>query len=726
MTPCTEPKGRVKTRLKWPKIKPAFPRAFHCLPGATVVFLIAFVLALQAPEQGCQAPPNLEQDLPLRQLPVKCIERYSEWREARSAGNGTNQVIRLGEITRDAFLRLGVLEGEPHGKTASFRVYVDNALIHQFTTGHRPRWAEYRIPLNASQGICRLVINSPRAVWIGPCEIIQGVQQVPNVLIYLIDALRQDHLHCYGYPRDTSPNMDAVAQEGIRFTNLMPQSSWTKPSVASLLTSTYPNIHGAQDNPDLLRKDLPALAAALQQHGYETQGLITNPNLLPLWGFGAGFTRYVNVEASDTKNLDDANVVDTAIASLDALQGRPWFMYVHAMGPHSPYTPPPEYAGKFHPAAYADFGAAAECQQTLDAYDAEIAYSDAQLARLLDALKQRHLYENTLLLIIADHGEEFWDHGGENHGRTLYQEMLKIPLLMKLPMGRHAGESREALVEMIDIAPTILDCLALPKEERFQGRSFKELLDTGACEPRMGYASLLGLSFSARAVRYQNYKYLRDLAGGWEAFFDLSADPKELHGLATPPPEGDLMRGMAARIAARGGAGLHILMTCGDDEHVVTGCVQGTTLGPFDLSYYEWKGEAHREGNDIHFSWKTKHERDRDFQRDVWHASMAEQDHALLRIAAEPDQEIQLRIEVDGQPIPPNIVHIGENRAHRPLDGTSMKLADLAANADACDPASLPREFALYVWYVADADAIAPEHLDPAMRDALKALGYLN
>ncbi len=691
----------------------------------STLFNALFLILLLA-GQGCQAPANLEQDIPLGQVPVKCIERYSEWREARSVGSEKNHVLRLGEITQDAFLRLGVLEGEPHGKTASFRVYVNNVRIHQFTTGHRPRWAEYRIPLKACKGICRLVISSPRAVWISSCEIIQGEQHAPNVLIYLIDAVRQDHLHCYGYPRDTSPNIDAVAQEGIRFTNLMPQSSWTKPSVASLLTSTYPAIHGAQDNPDLLRKDLPALAAVLQQHGYETQGLITNPNLLPLWGFGAGFTRYVNVDASDTKNLDDAKVVDTALASLETLQGRPWFMYVHAMGPHSPYAPPPEFAGKFRNAAYADLGAAAECQQTLDAYDAEIAYSDAQLARLINALKQRNLYENTLLLIIADHGEEFWDHGGVNHGRTLYQEMLTIPLIMKLPMGRHAGESRGALVEMIDIAPTILDCLALPKEERFQGRSFKELIDTGTCEPRMGYASLLGLSFSARAIRYQNYKYLRDLAGGWEAFFDLSADPKELHGMAAPPPEGDLMRGMAARIAARGGAGLHILMTCGDDEHRVDGTVQGTALGAFDLSYYEWKGEAHREGNGIRFSWKTKHERDHDFQRDFWHASMAEQDHALLRIAVDPDQEICLRVKVDGQPIPPGIVHAGENRAHRPLDGTPVKIADLAANADACDPASLPRKFALYVWYVADTDTITPGNLDPAMRDALKALGYLN
>lgn len=675
---------------------------------------------------GCEAPFDPAGEVEVGSLPLKRLERETEWREARRVEQGKHQTIRVGEVSSNAWLRLGVLDWGSHGKQSRIRVYVGNTLIRTVKTGQFDGWTEYRIALQGRHGICRLAINNPQTLWLSPCEIVQGEQEHPNVLIYLIDALRQDHVHCYGYERDTSPNLDALAREGLRFTQLTPQSSWTKPSVASLLTSTYPNVHGAQDRPDALHKDLPGLALALKRQGYETHGLITNPNILPLWGFGDGFTRYLDVESSDTRNMDDAKAVDAAIATIDNAQGRPWFLYVHAMGPHSPYTPPDEYKGRFCQAAYPDRGGLGEFRAAIDLYDGEIAYSDAQFGRLLNALKARGLYEDTLILVVSDHGEEFGEHGGTIHGKTLYEEVLKVPMILRLPGGRLKGECRHAVLEMVDIAPTILDCLGLPAEHRFQGQSFKDLIETGQSAPRMGYASLVNLSYSIRAVRSQGQKYIRDLSGGWESWFDLEADPGELHGLDIPPLGGEAMRQYSIYRAAKGGYGLHILMTCGEVDHEVSGMVTGASPGTFELSYYEWKGEAHREGDAIHFSWRTRHPSDQVFDRDTWHAELAEQDHAHLRIETGADQPVKIRVEVDGRPIPPEIVHAGTAGAPRALDGTPMPLMELVADTDAHDPAGLPREFALYIWYVADAGRVDPETLDPALRESLRALGYLN
>ncbi|HPO14545.1 MAG TPA: sulfatase [Candidatus Hydrogenedentes bacterium] len=676
--------------------------------------------------EGCQAPPDPTHEIAIEQLPVKRIERETEWRDACRVDAAKAQTIHLGEVTQNACLRLGVLDWGARDERSIIRVYLGNTCIRKFRTAQSMQWTDHRIPLEGRQGTCRLVITCPHTLWLSPCEIVQGKQERPNVLIFLIDALRQDHLHCYGYARETSPNLDVLAQEGILFAQLMPQSSWTKPSVGSLLTSTYPHVHGAQDRPDVLHKNLPDLALALQKHGYDTHGLITNPNVLPLWGFGDGFAQYVDVDSSDTANLDDAKVVDAAIATIDFAQGRPWFLYVHAMGPHAPYEPPEEFRRKFHQETYPDRAGPEHFREAIDLYDGEIAYSDTQFARVVNALKTRNLYDNTLIIVLSDHGEEFGEHGGNIHGRTLYEEVLRVPLIIRLPRGRLGGERRESLVEMVDIAPMILDILGLPPEDRFQGRSFKDLLETGLSAPRMGYASLVNLSYSIRAVRKEDQKYIRNLAGGWESWFDLIKDPGERYGLDTPPLGGEAMRNYSIHKAAQGGAGLHILMTCGEDGHQVTGTVTGISFGPFELSYYDWKGETHREGDAIHFSWRTKHPSDQVFDRDTWHTELAEQDHAHLRIEAGTNQNVQIRVDVDGRPISPDIVHVGAAGAHRALDGTPMPLMELLADTDAHDPAGLPREFAIYIWYVADAGQVNPETMDPALRESLKALGYLN
>ncbi len=687
---------------------------------------VAWVLTVVALCAGCGAPPlDFEAAVSPENLVHRRIERCSEWRDARRVDAGAGRAITLGPLPDRAIVRLGVLEGEAHGGRATIRVYAGQRMAARLRTGRAERWADYRIPLEGHLpgAICTLVFDSPQPVWIGPCEVIDAAAKPPpNVLIYLIDTLRRDHLHCYGYDRRTSPHLDALAQEGVLFTNLMPQSSWTKPSVASLFTSTYPNVHGAQDRPDVMREGLPDMAAAFARHGYETHGFITNPNILPLWGFGDGFFRYVDVESSDRVNADDAKVVDKAVAALDAAAGRPWFFYVHTMGPHEPYDPPG--GSPFMAPSYEEHGIFRERRKEIDLYDGEIRYSDEQFGRFVAALKAHNLYENTLIVVLSDHGEEFWEHGGESHGKTLYEEVLAVPLIIKLPGGAHAGTRREALVELLDIGPTLLDLLGLPREERFQGRSIRDIIETGADPRRTGYASLVNLAYSIRAARRGPMKYIRDLAGGWERWYDLESDPGERHPHKSPPPNGESLRTHTARVAMRGGAGLHLLMTCGDEARTVEGFLRGPALGDFELQYYDWKGEAWREGDALHFRLLTQHPTDRARERDFWHTELAEQDHARLRIDAPADARIEAHVLVDGAPISPEWLHLGADRDDIDL-AMPLQALDLVADSDSHDPAGLPRRFAVYLWYVADPDAIAPEELDPKMRDALEALGYL-
>ena len=671
---------------------------------------------------GCHALPDFEAAFSLDTITQRRIERYGEWRDCRQAPPGTPVIIHLGSANNTSVLRLGIIEGEPHGQTARIRVYAGDTLIHRFTTGRDPRWRDYRISLSRvdREVPCRLVIDSSQPVWLGPCELIQPDTGKPNILIFLIDALRLDRVGRSGSSKPTTPHIDRLAQDGVTFTQLMPQSSWTKPSIASLFTSTYPGFHAAQDRPDVLRPGLPSLARALAHRGYETQGFIPNANILPLWGFGHDFNRYADVDASDFDRCDDAKVVDRCIDAIRHAQGRPWFFYVHTMGPHEPYDPPDEYARRFPPALPGD-----EREEIKARYDGEIAYSDAQFGRLIAALHESDQYENTLIILLSDHGEEFWEHGGLGHGTTLYEEVLRVPLIQKWPAGRWAGEWREELVEMVDLAPTILDYLDLPPEEAFQGRSFLPLLKQKPWEESPGFATLVNLAESWRCAKTSKRKFLRDAARREKTWYDLKTDPAEQAPYTSTPEGWDDLAMHAATTAVRGAYGLHLLMTCGDEERVVEGVIRASDLGAHDLRYYPWKSEITRETSELSFHLWTHHPSDQAFERDVWHREVAEQDNAHLRVALDADSSFSIEILVDGETIDPEWISWGAPDVKAPDKWEQVNPLDGLADSDDFDPAGLPRRFALYLWYVPETDTLNLERIDPRLQKTLETLGYL-
>ncbi len=666
--------------------------------------------------------------------PRKQVALENEWRMGWRVPAQGAHVARL-EIAPAfrATLRLGVLPvGEATGPVQIpvllGKDFVGARAITSIAVEHASQWQDVRLDLGLSDSPRTLFVDFGKAtgMWVSHCEIAGEIPQPPNVLVVLVDTLRKDHLGAYGYPRDTSPHIDALAKDAIVFRDLVPHSSWTRPSVASLFTSVYPEVHGAQDRPDVIRDGLPTLAGAFSKAHYQTMGFVTNIHLLPLWGFDRGFSRYVDVDAANWREADDGKAVDRAIDALRDAAGRPWFMYLHLMGPHDPYTPPPPFDTKFAAeSGYIDPEPASR-QHDIDLYDGEIAYTDSHIGRLWQALHDSGQYDNTLIVLLSDHGEEFWEHGGQYHTRTLYEEMLGVPLIVKLPGNRRAGELRRSAVEMIDVAPTLLDLAGMAPEPGFHGVSFANIIEDPSAPGRTGYASLTYDALSLRSAKQSGQKYIRDVVAGTELWFDLAADPGEQTPLGADPPLAMALSRRVDAVAARGASGLHILITCGDGaDHTIEGTVSAPGLGVHEFRYYEWKSESRRDGDTVRFSMHTRDPRDVATHREEWHTKYAEQDNAHLVVPAPPDGPVSIRIEVDGMPLQSGIGTAGNIDSPSALDGTPLRPIDILASPNAFDPAALPRKFAVYVFYVAEPGSISLDDLDPDVVDAMEGLGYL-
>jgi len=677
---------------------------------------------------GCGGPKfEATLDIAPGELVAKRVERYSEWRDAQRIVPDVGRAVLLGTVQSGDLLRIGALEEE--GMRGRLHVFAGERRLDTIVLGESPRWRDYQHTFTSEQaalGPCRILYEGQSALWCGPLEIYRPNAMPPaNVLVILVDTLRLDHLSAYGYERQTSPNLDAFARDAVRFNHLTPSSSWTKPSVASLLTGTYPNTHGGQDRPDVLRDGLPSFARALKTSGRATHGFMTNINCLPLWGFGNDFDRYVDVDSKNwLVSSDDARVVDRAIATAAAYAGQPWFLYVHTMGPHDPYVPPGKYRTQFQREEYSTDPVQAENEREIDLYDGEIAYTDEQLGRLFAALKATGAYDKTLIVVLSDHGEEFREHGQTRHAKTLYEEMLRIPLLIKLPNSAHAGEVRDQLVEMVDVAPTVLDLLGIPPPHGFEGRSFRAVIEENAPGREQVYASLLDEAYSLRTAKTATQKYIRDLASQTELYFELDTDPREKAPLPDEPDWAALLKAHATKMGARNASGLHFLITCGPEPRTVEVEIEAENLGVPELRYYEWKGRVEQAGSTVRLEMRTHDAQDVGLQRTRWHGELAEQDNAHLVVPCPPDSALAIRIRVDGQPAAAGTVRGGADQSPLALDAPVAAMSLTAANDD-YDVSALPRAFGLYAWYVPTPDDIRPESLDAESTETLKALGYL-
>ena len=372
-------------------------------------------------------------------------------------------------------------------------------------------------------------------------------QNRPHVLIYLIDTLRADHLGSYGYPLETSPNLDAFARNAIRFTRSMAQSSWTRTSVASIFTGLHPRSHAVNGRTDTLSPNAVTLAGVLRATGYQTGGFITNGNVSENFGLHHGFDDYVYLRELRTAEIyvqSDA-LNERAFGWLEGRDAeRPFFLYLHSTDPHGPYTPRSPFRERFievqqfpELVALRTLPPAGLTAAEIPAVSAEITHNDHHFGQLMQWLRDHDLYDQTLIFIMSDHGEAFHEHGRWGHGTTLYQEQIAVPLIVKLPGQVGAGRTVDDLAQHVDIMPSILDLLGVPIPDVVQGRSLWPTVVSGRVDPNTTSTSYLKLDGrEMESLQTATHKLIRFPVEGQPLsrteLYDLAADPAELEDLS--------------------------------------------------------------------------------------------------------------------------------------------------------------------------------------------------
>jgi choline-sulfatase len=475
-----------------------------------------------------------------------------EWRAADAtlsiavdAEDGTDQVLRRGDdpaggsrsvsldLTRWArqLVRLR-LRPEPLGASIARDVTVERLMLYA--------------PAEAAP-------HAPRAASV----------ERPSVVVYLIDTLRADHLGCYGYDRPTSPRIDAFARSAIVFTDAVAQSSWTLPSTASVLTGLTPRRHGALGVATAIRPDVPTLAEQFRRAGYRTAAFVTNYLASTEFGLARGFDHF-RLYREEAERRPGVYLPSSALRRrvrrwlVKAAGQGPFFLYVHAADTHWPYLPAARHARPFRPAGMTDaderrvvdesrgyyFGNEHQGERPTsmppdrvallrDLYDGDVRAADEGFGAFLDDLDALGLAPHTVVVLTADHGEEFGEHEGLGHGQTLYREVLQVPLLVRLPGDARAGARVGRTVQHVDIAPTLLDLAGLLPPDGLEGSSL--LADAPEQRDAVSQLDYFGIAYDS--ITTSRWKAIRDLSGMVPgpapiAVYDRERDPGELRDVA--------------------------------------------------------------------------------------------------------------------------------------------------------------------------------------------------
>jgi arylsulfatase A-like enzyme len=424
-----------------------------------------------------------------------------------------------------------------------------------------------------------------RAVWGTPAITVPEDGKAPLAIVYLVDTLRADHTGPYGYARNTTPELDAFAKDAVVFDAAVAHASWTKPSVASILTSLLPGQHRAVQLRDPLESSHVLLSEMLHEKGVSTGAAIANSVIyLPESNFDRGFDFFAGLhgeEGRPSKLVDAALVVDTALRWLDARRGMPRFLYVHTMDPHVPYAPPPPFDRMFepfavpgHPAAdpRTDYKEPLDRERMIARYDGDVAYGDREFGRFVRELEARGLYDRALVVFLADHGEEFQDHGLWLHGRSLFDELIRIPLVVKFPKGEGAGRRIRHQVQGVDVLPTVLAAMGLPVPQApaIAGRALQETLAGGAPQ-RAAIAEISHRGIVAHGVRTEADKFIRRFSPEQDdLYFDLAKDPKEERNAIAEAPERVRRLRARAEEAMAPNPFRHALRVSGGEECLLT------------------------------------------------------------------------------------------------------------------------------------------------------------
>lgn len=352
----------------------------------------------------------------------------------------------------------------------------------------------------------------------------------PNIVLITLEATRADRMGFLGSRAGLTPNLDRLAREGIVFEHCYAQAPLSAPSHATILSGTYPQFHHVSAAGIPLGASLPYLPHLLKAQGYRTAAFVGSIALDPQSGFAPGFDRGLEAYAAGfrlpqpgesryhTVERRAEEVVARATLWLGRGQRTPFFLWVHLNDPHAPYEAPPPFAVRY----------------AASRYDGEVAYTDAAAAELLAVLRARRLYDDALIVVVADHGESLGAHGEDTHGVFLYDETLHVPLVLKLPKKQMAGRRVAGRVRLVDVAPTLLEAAGLPVPPAMQGQSLLRVARTSpnTDQPACAQSDSPRLDFGWSALEsWRAGKYLLVRAPTPE-LYDRSADPGATRNLA--------------------------------------------------------------------------------------------------------------------------------------------------------------------------------------------------
>ncbi|MFC2163112.1 sulfatase [Candidatus Altiarchaeota archaeon] len=367
------------------------------------------------------------------------------------------------------------------------------------------------------------------------CSVDPVREDAPNIIIIMIDTLRIDHLSCMGYERETSSNICSLGEDAVFFPNMISNAPTTKEAVASLFTSKYPSQHRVVRLNSYLSVEHMTLAELLKSAGYRTIGVNANFVVSKYFGFDQGFDVWADHHYMIASGLNE-------IVTRDLDGSEPFFMYIHYLDPHLPYAPPGEYYTHFNP-SYSGAVTGRESilkqhimerflnnpediQPLTDYYDNEIYYADVMVGQLIDGLKSRGLYDNSIIILLSDHGEHFGEQDRFYHGNGVYSSVIRVPLIIRDPVGPKNIEVSSA-VQTIDVMPTILGMIGYKCDHGFAGDDIFEIMDEEDRPIFSEHLSLMTEFNPARSLRLGNYLLIKDLPSGEYSLHDVNKDPLE-------------------------------------------------------------------------------------------------------------------------------------------------------------------------------------------------------
>lgn len=409
----------------------------------------------------------------------------------------------------------------------------------------------------------------------------------PNIVLIVVDALRADHLGCYGYARPTSPTIDSLAAGGVLFETAITQAPWTKASFSTFLTSLYTFQHGVVEWAGVMPESLVTLPEVMASQGYSTACVINMLGMGGRFGVLKGFE--ILSESGKSPRGAGAATAD-AIECLGNIE-EPFFMLLHYFDVHQPYGPPPGYVDLINVDTDLDpfknkglwyrgkdgLPPRKAIEKTMLLYDGCIRYVDDSLARLFDYLDERGMKDNTVLIITADHGEAFWEHGVDTHGSTVYDEVLKVPLIIAWPARYDGGGRVASQVRLIDLFPTVLEMTGADDGDA-QHREGVSLVPVMAGRQADAEGKLLPphIAFASngmvkpprvRCLRTRDYKVIVDRETGEVEVYDLESDPGETLNLrGREMPSAGALIALMEKLPGEGTAGPPARATLTDDE----------------------------------------------------------------------------------------------------------------------------------------------------------------